>query len=247
MLLIFVWREFTVRYRQSSIGILWALVQPLSMMLLFLFIFSYVMKVQNSSYPQMLFFYAGLLPWLFFSSSLNYSIPSLTSQYQLITKIYFPREILPISGIAVAFIDYLIAAALFVVFLVIYQIKVSWLALWMIPLTAMLVLFTTSVSIFLSGLNVYYRDVKLATAFLLQLWFFASPVMYSIDKLDMKIKLFLFLNPLTFIIENMRRCVLEGRDIVYWQFFLVGGIVALSYKLAYRYFIKIERAFADVI
>lgn len=117
----------------------------------------------------------------------------------------------------------------------------------MIPLTAMLVLFTTSVSIFLSGLNVYYRDVKLATAFLLQLWFFASPVMYSIDKLDMKIKLFLFLNPLTFIIENMRRCVLEGRDIVYWQFFLVGGIVALSYKLAYRYFIKIERAFADVI
>ncbi|MBF0519195.1 MAG: ABC transporter permease [Nitrospirae bacterium] len=247
LLLIFVWREFTVRYRQSSIGILWALVQPLSMMLLFLFIFSYVLKVQNSSYPQMLFFYAGLLPWLFFSSALNYSIPSLTTQYQLITKIYFPREILPISGIAVAFIDYLIALALFVVFLVIYQIKVSWLALWMIPLTAMLVLFTASVSIFLAGLNVYYRDVKLATAFLLQLWFFASPVMYSIDKLDMKIKVLLFLNPLTFIIENMRRCVLEDRDIVYWQFFLVGGIVALSYKLAYRYFIKIERAFADVI
>lgn len=247
LLLVFVWREFTVRYRQSTIGVLWAVIQPVSMMLLFVFIFSYVLRVKLSPYPPLLFYYAGLLPWLFFSSSLNYSVPSLTNHYQLITKIYFPREILPLSGISVALIDCFIAALLFVVFLVVYQVKVTWMALLLIPLMIMLILFTISVSIFLAGLNVYYRDVRLATNFLLQLWFFASPVMYSIDKLDTKIKLLLFLNPLTFIIENMRRCIFEDRGIVYWQFFLVGGIIAVFYLLSYRFFIKIERAFADVI
>ncbi|MDL1972836.1 MAG: ABC transporter permease, partial [Deltaproteobacteria bacterium] len=106
LFLIFIWREFSIRYRQSIIGVLWAILQPLSMMLLFTFIFTYIMPMHITDYPYVLFFYAGLLPWSFFSSSLNYAIPSLTNHYNLITKIYFPREILPLSGVAVAFIDF---------------------------------------------------------------------------------------------------------------------------------------------
>jgi len=225
LLLVFIWREFTIRYRQSIIGVLWAILQPLSMMLLFTFIFSFILKLKIAEYPHVIFFYSGLLPWIFFSSSVNYSIPSLTHHYELITKIYFPREILPLSGISVAFIDYLIATVVFALLLFIYKIPITWTALWLIPLFMLLFFFTVSVSLFLASLNVYYRDVKLATGFLVQLWFFASPIIYSIDHLDMKLKLILFLNPLTFIIENMRRCVLEARAVVLWQFVFVSIII----------------------
>lgn len=247
LLLVFIWREFTIRYRHSLLGVLWAVLQPLSMMLLFTFIFSYVLKVQMATYPQVIFFYSGVLPWVFFSSSLNYSIPSLTNHYELITKIYFPREILPLSGMAVALVDYLIASVVFAILLLLYKIPVSWNALWMIPLFTLLVVFTTSVSLFLSSLNVYYRDVKLATSFLVQVWFFASPVMYSIDQLDMKVKLIFFLNPLTFLIENMRRCILEDRGVIMWQLICAGAIIGLFYLAAHKFFIKTEKAFADVI
>jgi lipopolysaccharide transport system permease protein len=247
LLIIFTWREFIIRYKQSMIGIFWAILQPLSLMLLFTFIFSYILKMEVSGMAYPVFFYAGLLPWTFFSSSLNYSIPSLTNHYNLITKIYFPREILPLSGILVAFVDFLIASLFFVLLLLIYKVNISLTALWVIPLFVMLFIFTIAVSLFLSGLNVYYRDVKLATSFLIQLWFFASPVIYSIDKIDMKLKVFLFLNPLTFIIENMRRVILEGRTVVLWQFLLVSLLIMVFYIAAYRFFIRIERAFADVI
>jgi len=247
LLIIFTWREFIIRYKQSMIGIFWAILQPLSLMLLFTFIFSYILKMEVSGVAYPVFFYAGLLPWTFFSSALNYSIPSLTNHYNLITKIYFPREILPLSGILVAFVDFLIASLFFVLLLFIYKVNISLTGLWVIPLFVMLFVFTIAVSLFLSGLNVYYRDVKLATSFLIQLWFFASPVIYSIDKIDMKLKVFLFLNPLTFIIENMRRVILEGRTVVLWQFLLVSLLIMVFYIAAYRFFIRIERAFADVI
>lgn len=247
LLIIFAWREFMIRYRQSIIGIFWAVLQPISMMLLFTFIFSFILQYRFSEIPYPIFFYAGLLPWTFFASSLNYSIPSLTNHYNLITKIYFPREILPLSGIIVAVIDFIIASLFFVILMLFYKIPFTWNALWSIPLFIMLVIFTVSISFFLAGLNVYYRDVKLATNFLVQLWFFASPVMYSIDRIPMKWKVILFLNPLTFIIENTRRVLLEDRAIVWWQFLIVGILILIIYKLCYTFFIRIERAFADVI
>jgi len=244
---IFIWREYSVRYRQSAIGILWAILQPLSMMLLFTFIFTFIIKFKISDYPRAIFFYAGLLPWTFFSSSLNYSISSLSSNYELITKIYFPREILPLSGIMVALLDYLIAAIFFVFMLILFKIQITWTVLWMIPLLILLFIFTISLSLILSSLNVYYRDVKLATSFFIQLLFFASPILYSIENLDIKLKVILFLNPLTFIIENMRRCVIEGRGVVFWQFIFVTILVFLFYKFAYAVFTKTERNFADII
>ncbi len=247
LLYINVWREFNIRYRQSFIGILWAVIQPLSMMVLFTFVFTYLIRATVSDYPKAVFFYSGLLPWGFFSTSVNFSLTSLTGNYVLITKIYFPREILPLSGIVMAFLDYLIASAIFIPMLIIYHIHITYHILWMLPLLVLLFFFTLSMSLLLSSLNVYYRDVKLATGFLIQLLFFASPVLYSIDDLSLKFKLILFFNPLTFIIENMRRCLIEGRGVVLWQFVFVSIIVAVLYYLCYKFFIKTERDFADVI
>ncbi len=115
LFIVFIWREFTIRYRHSIIGIVWAVIQPLSMIALLTFIFSYVLNVKVKEYRRVVFYFAGVLPWTFFSSSLNQSITSLSSQYTLIKKIYFPREIISLSRIVVAFADYLIAALLFAV------------------------------------------------------------------------------------------------------------------------------------
>ncbi len=220
----------------------------MSMMALFTFIFTYLIHFNISGhYPKMVFFCAALLPWTFFSSSLNYSVSSLRDNYDLITKIYFPREILPLAGIVNALIDYSIAFVVFVLLLVVYDINITSNVFWLVPLFVLLFMFTIAVSLVLSSLNVYYRDVQLAIHFLIQLWFFASPVLYSIDKVSMKLKLLLFLNPLTFIIENMRRCMVEGRGVVLWQLAVVTALIAAAYLLAYKFFRRTERAFADVI
>lgn len=247
LFIIFIWREFSIRYKQSILGILWAILQPLSMMLLFTFVFTYIMPTKITNYPYVLFFYSSLLPWTFFSSSLNYAIPSLTNHYNLITKVYFPREILPLSNVLVAFIDFIFASLVYILLLMFFKAHISSNVLWFLPLFLLLFLFTTSLAFVLSALNVYYRDVKLATTFFIQLLFFASPVFYSIDKLSLKMKLILFLNPLTFIIENMRRCVIESRGIVIWQFAIVTVFVIVLYHFSYKFFLITERKFADVI
>ncbi|MGI9534574.1 MAG: ABC transporter permease, partial [Thermodesulfobacteriota bacterium] len=126
-------------------------------------------------------------------------------------------------------------------------IQITLVALWIIPLIFILLIFTISVSLIFASLNVYYRDVGLLSRFLLQLIFFGSPILYSIDNLSFKLKLLLFLNPLTFIIENIRRCILEGRNIVLWQLIFALVLVSLLFYLAHRLFTKIERDFADVI
>ncbi len=247
LFLIFIWREFSIRYKQSIFGVLWAFIQPFSMMLLFTFVFTYVMPVKMSEYPYPLFFYSSLLPWTFFSSSLNYSIPSLVNHYSLITKIYFPREILPLSGIMNAFVDLLIASSFLLVLFLFYHYPVTTNVIWAIPLLLLLLLFTIAVSLILAALNVYYRDVKLATNFLIQLWFFATPVFYTIDRVSPKLKPFLFLNPLTFIVENMRRCLVEGRAVVWWQYMIILLLCLSIFIFSYRFFKITERRFADVI
>lgn len=247
LFLVFVWRNFNIRYRQSVLGVVWAIFPPLSMMVLFTVVFGKIMSIKVSSYPAPLFFYTGLLFWSFFSSALNFTIPILTSHYNLITKIYFPKEILPFSGIALALVDLAIASGMLVFMLVFFKQSLTPYALWIFPLVLILILFTIAASLFLSALNVFYRDVQLASGFLIQLWFFMTPVFYSVDKVSVNMKVLFFLNPLTFIIENSRRCLFEGRPVVLWQYLLMFIFVLIALKLSYAFFTKMEKRFADVI
>lgn len=247
LLLVFIWREFTIRYKQSLLGVLWAVLQPFIMMLLFTFIFTFIMPQRITAYPTPLFFYAALVPWMFFASSVNQAIPSLVGHYNLITKIYFPREILPLSGIALAFIDFVIATCFLFGMIIFYGLPLTLQAVWYFPLVLLLILFTLSVCLVLSALNVYYRDVNMAISFLVQLWFFATPVFYTIDAVPDRFKVLLFLNPLTFIVENIRRCLLEGRPIIWWQFIVMLILIVAGFTVCYRFFRRIEKRFADVI
>ncbi|NOX33906.1 MAG: ABC transporter permease [Deltaproteobacteria bacterium] len=244
---VFVWRELLIRYKQTAIGMLWALIQPLSMMILFVVVFGLVLNITTNGCPRALFYFAGLVPWTFFSASVNASINSLTDHRDLITKIYFPREIIIFSRISVFISDFFISIVLLTGMLFFYKIPFTLNSLWAIPLSALLFLFTASICLLFGTINVYYRDVRLASGFLLQAWFFASPVFYSIDTVSLKMKFLLFLNPLTYIIENFRRVLIEERGIVPWQFAVETGFVIAFFIIAYKFFIHFERSFADVI
>ena len=244
---VFVWRELLIRYKQTSIGILWALIQPLSMMILFILVFGVILNIETNGYPKVLFYYSGLVPWTFFSSSISASISSLTAHRNLITKIYFPREVIIFSRIMVFLADLIISLILLALLLIVYNIPLSLNMLWSIPLFVLLFMFTAGVGLLLATINVYYRDVRLASGFLLRLWFFATPVFYSIDSLSIKVKSILFLNPLTYIVENLRRVLIEGRSVVPWQFFIEAVFIIILFMASYKCFIRMERSFADVI
>jgi len=247
LFLIFMWRELIIRYKQTALGVFWALLQPLSMMLLFVLVFGLILNIKTNGYPKALFYFSGLIPWTFFSSSVSASINSLVSHRNLITKIYFPRELIIFSRIMVFLADLLISLALLFILLVFYRIPWSIDMLWAVPLFLLLFVFTASVGIILATVNVYYRDVSLASGFLLRLWFFATPVFYSLDRLSLKIKLLLFLNPLSFLVENLRRVLIEGRGVVIWQLAVESVFIFCLFIICYKSFIYMERSFADVI
>lgn len=247
LLVIFVWREFLIRYKQTAIGVLWAIIQPLSMMLLFVLVFGVILKIDTGGLPGPLFYFSGLLPWTLFAASVNASIESLVGHRDLITKIYFPREIIVFSRVAVFISDFLISGILLFILIILFNVSFTLNSLWVIPLCILLILFACSVCLLFAAANVFYRDVKLASGFLVQVWFFASPVFYSIDTMSLKIKLVLFLNPLTYIIENFRRVLIEGRGLVPWQLAIEAAFVICLFIISYRLFIKFEKVFADVI
>lgn len=247
LIYILTWKEFNIRYNDSVLGILWAVLQPLSLMLIFTFIFTFVLNIDVGDYPRPVFYYSALLPWTFFTSSVNYSINSLSGNHALITNIYFPREVFPMASTAVAFFDMIIASALFFLMMLYFKIQITLAILWVIPLTLVLFIFTLSVSLIFSSLNAYYKDFGLLSRFILQAMFFGSPILYSIDSLNLKLKLLLFVNPLTFIIENMRRCMLEGRNVVPWQLILALSLTIILFYLAQKLFTKIGIKFSDVI
>lgn len=247
LFLILAWREFHIRYKQTSLGAVWAALQPLSLMVLFTIIFTFLMPIKITDYPYPIFFYSGLVFWTFFVSALNYSIPCFKNNYNLITKVNFPKESLITSGVAVALADMLIALLILFILMFLFNIAFSWSIFLVIPLTVLLIIFTLSVALLLSSLNVFYRDVGLASNFLIQAWFFATPVMYSIDKAGWTAKRIIFLNPMAFLIENLRRALIEGRGIILWQYLIMLLFAIAFFLLSYKIFLITEKKFADVI
>jgi len=247
LLLVFVWREFVVRYKQAVLGVGWALFQPITMMLLFVVVFGLVLHMDTGGVPYPLFFLAGLVPWTFFSNSLNYAIPSLTNHYSLLTKIYFPREIIPLAGLFVFLFDFLISSLLYLVIMLGYGYPLHWHLLLLFPLVMIMFCFALSMALLLSSLNVFYRDVKMASAFIIQILFFLSPVFYSIESIDSPFKILILLNPLSYVIESIRELTLHGTmptPVLLTVYLLaVGGLLCFSWRV----FVKMESAFADVV
>jgi lipopolysaccharide transport system permease protein len=240
-------REIKVRYKQSIFGILWAVLQPLSMMVVFTIIFSVFVKMPSDGIPYPIFSYTALLPWTFFATALAFAIPSVVSNNSLVTKIYFPREIFPLSAILAAFIDFCIAAIIFIVLMVFYRVPLTWNVLFLLPVLVLQIILTIGVALFASALNVYYRDVKYILPLALQLWMYASPIIYPISVVPEKMRGLDMLNPMSPMIDSYRKILLLGSPPDLCALGLAAMISIPIFVLSYRYFKKVEMNFADVI
>jgi homopolymeric O-antigen transport system permease protein len=247
LLYFLVWRDVKVRYKQTAIGAAWAIVQPLLTMIIFTFVFGKFANMPSDGLPYPVFSFAALLPWTYFARALNQSVMSVVGSANLIKKVYFPRLLLPISATLSGLIDFGISFIFLLGMMVWYGIVPHW-GVLALPFFLILALLTAlSVSLWLSAINVRYRDVGQAIPFLIQIWLFASPVAYPVSVVPEKWRLLFSLNPMTGAIEGFRWALLgtETPDTLAIVFsvvvvlaLLVGGII---------FFKRMEQTFADVV
>jgi lipopolysaccharide transport system permease protein len=238
-----------VRYKQSRLGIAWAVLQPLSMMLVFTLMFSFLGGAPSVPYP--LFAYAALLPWTLFSSGLQNSSGALTGHAALLTKVYFPREILPLTYVVAALVDFAIACSALAALMLWYHTPLAVTALWGIVAIVILAAFVVGAGLFLSALQVRFRDVALAMPVLLQVWLFASPVLYSLDdvrhKLGDPLYALYLLNPMAGIIDGFRRALVLQTEPDMRALAISALVTAALLPAAYLYFKFTEATMADVV
>lgn len=247
LLYFLVWRDIKVRYKQTVLGIGWAIIQPLMMMLIFTVVFGGFAKVPSEDLPYPIFVYAALLPWIYFSEAISQGSVSVISDANLVQKIYFPRLIMPLSAALTPLANFVPAFAILLGMMAWHGLTPSWSILLLPAFLIFALLTTVSVSLWLSALNVQYRDVKHTVPFLVQLWLYASPVVYPVSLVPDGWRVLYSLNPMTGVIEGFRWALLgkEAPDFVAMAvsvsmvlILLVGGLI---------YFTRMERTFADVI
>lgn len=236
-----------VRYKQSVLGLAWAILQPLSLMLIYTVIFSMIAKVPSEGVPYAVFAYAALLPWTFFSSSLTNATQGLVSHSQLVTKVYFAREILPLTYVSAALFDFAVASTFLIALFFYYGVGLTTYALCAIPIMILLAAIATAFSLFLSAMQVRFRDIGVAMPLLLQLWMFSTPVVYPLSAVPQRFRGWYVLNPLVGVIENFRRVVLQGVEPDYQSLAISAVAAAVLLPLAYLYFKRIEATMADII
>ena len=241
-----VWRDIKIRYKQTLLGSSWAIIQPLFAMLLFTLIFGMLARMPSDNVPYPLFAYAGLLPWTFFANALTNSGNSLVGNSTLITKVYFPRIIIPGAAVLAGLLDFLIASVLLIPLLIYYQIAPTWNLLLLPLFMCLATLLALGVGMWLAALNVKYRDVRYALPFLVQLWLFASPVIYPISLVPERWRWVAALNPMTGIIEGFRVSLLGGKfDAL--TILIATGLTITILIVSFLAFQRVEDSFADVV
>ncbi len=236
-----------VRYKQSLLGIAWAILQPLSLMLIYTLVFSIVAKIPSGGTPYPVTAYTGLLLWTLFSTALTNSTNGLVSHAHLVTKVYFPREILPLTYVVAALFDFMIASLVLAGLMVYYHVSLTTSALYAIPIVAVLTCFVTSMSLIFSAVQVRFRDVGVAMPLLLQLWMFATPVVYPLSAVPERFRWFYSLNPMVGVVENFRQVILNGSATNFRTLGLSALISLVLLPLSYIYFKHVEATVADVI
>ncbi|KPL77258.1 hypothetical protein ADN00_08955 [Ornatilinea apprima] len=247
--LLYTWtmRDFKVRYSQSILGAAWAIIQPFSLMVVFSIIFSNIIRVPTDGIPYPLFSYVALLPWTFFANSLTFAIPSLVNNMNLVSKIFFPREILPLSSILVCLLDFLISCSIFVLMMIWYRVPIGWTTLLVPVILIIQFVLTYGISLLASAINVFYRDVRFVIPLVLQIWMYLSPIIYPVNLVPEWLQPFYFINPMATIIESYRRVVLY-QQLPDWRYLGLAAAVSIVLIIfTYPYFKRAERQFADLI
>lgn len=248
LLYFLTWRDVKVRYKQTALGAAWAVLQPLLTMLIFTLFFGRLAGIgdRTGGIPYPIFAYAGLLVWTFFANAVTNSGNSLVGSANLITKIYFPRMIIPGAAVAAGLVDFAIASLIMGALMLYYRTGLHWTILMMPVLLALTTLLALGVGMWMSALNVKYRDIRYALPFLIQLWMFVSAVFYPSSMVGGRLRILLMLNPVAGIIENFRASLFGGSfDWTSLATALVSTLVLLVYS-AYS-FRRMERTFADIV
>jgi lipopolysaccharide transport system permease protein len=246
---VLAWRDLSVRYKQTVIGVLWALIRPFLTMLVFTIIFGRIAKLPaDGNAPYALMVFAGILPWSFFSTGLSEASNSLISNEKLITKVYFPRLIVPIATVVVAFVDFLISFCILLLLMGWYRFLPDWHML-VLPVFALLAFFVSvGPSLWITALNVKYRDFRYIIPFIVQFGLYVSPVGFSSSVVPERWRLLYSLNPMVGVIDGFRWCILRGQSALYLPDLLASIAVAAFFLwFGVRQFRKMERTFADLI
>jgi lipopolysaccharide transport system permease protein len=246
---ILAWRDISVRYKQTVIGAAWALIRPFLTMVVFTVVFGKLAKLpSDGTAPYALMVFAGMLPWNFFAMAVADAANSLVGNANLISKVYFPRLIVPIAAVIVAFVDFLISFAILVILLVWYQFMPGWQILLLPVFVGIAFMASLGVGVWITALNVKYRDFRYVIPFIVQLGLYVSPVGFSSSIIPDPWRLVYSLNPMVGVIDGFRWCLLGGESKLYWPGLCLGlGVAALFLWLGVRQFRKMEKTFADLI
>lgn len=241
------WRDIKVRYKQATLGIAWAILQPMLTTAITSVVFGYLLKVDSGSLPYPVFTLAALLPWHLFQLSLQKSSISLVGNANLITKIYFPRIIIPLSSVLAVLVDFAISLILLFVVMLFYKLPFTWNMLWLIPLTLLSILAALAVGLWLSALNVQYRDIQQMVPFLLQIWMYATPIVYPITIIpEGTIRYLYSLNPMVGVVQGFRWALFGGSPPNMTLLFSSAAVILLLISGLF-FFRRMEKTFADVV
>jgi lipopolysaccharide transport system permease protein len=247
LLYFLTWRDIKVRYRQTAFGVAWAIIQPLLLMAAFSIFFGVLAKVPSDGLPYPLFYLSALLPWQLFAYALAQSSNSLIANDKLITKVYFPRLVIPLSAVLSGLVDFFVAFILFLVLMLHYGIAPT-IALVTIPFFMLLAVASAlAVGLWLSAINVQYRDVRYAIPFVVQFWFFVSPVAYPSSLVPGFWRLLYALNPMAGVIDGFRWALLDNAKMPGWELAMSIAVILLMFTGGLYYFRRVEKTFADVM
>lgn len=247
LLTLLVWRDVVVRYKQSAIGIGWAIIQPFMMMIIFTIVFGKFAKLPSEGIPYPVFTYCALLPWLYFARSLGDSSNSLVGSSHLVTKVYFPRLILPLSKVFAGLVDFALSFVILIGMMIWYGVTPTW-GVLMLPVFMAMAMFTAmAVGLWLTALNVKYRDVVFVVPFLTQIWMYSSPVAYSMTIVPEKWQWVYGLNPMVGVVEGFRWAILGKAAPNPEPMIASLVIVCVLFVSGLYYFKKMEKTFADII
>lgn len=242
------WRDILVRYKQTSLGIAWAVLRPFLTMLVFVFVFGKVGKFPSGDVPYPILVFAALLPWQFFSNAFSEASNSMIGNASMISKVYFPRLIIPTSTIIVCFVDFLISAVILVGLMVWYRFVPDWRIITLPLFTFVAFAASMGAGLWVAALNVKYRDFKYIVPFVVQFGLYVSPVGYSSSVIPEQFRFLYSLNPMVGVIDGFRWAILGGEAQIFWPGFMLSMIlVVLMLVTGIMYFRKTEKTFADII
>jgi lipopolysaccharide transport system permease protein len=246
---VLAWRDIAVRYKQTIIGVAWALIRPFATMVVFTVVFGKLAKLpSDGGAPYAIMVFAGMLPWTFFSTALAEASGSLIGNANLISKVYFPRLIVPTAAVVVAFVDFLISFVILLALMVWYQFAPGWQIVLLPVFVVLAFLASLGPGLWVTALNVKYRDFRYVIPFIVQFGLYISPVGFSSKIVPAQWQLVYSLNPLVGIIDGFRWCILGGRSAIYWpSLFMAIAVTGLFLWLGLAKFRKMEKSFADLI